>query len=55
MLVYPLRTLTGLADVSSFILVVGSEYVDRAHEVVGRYGPWPVAIQIVCGGAERQD
>jgi 2-C-methyl-D-erythritol 4-phosphate cytidylyltransferase len=55
MLVYPLRTLTRLANVTALTLVVGSDYVGRAHEVVGRYGPWPVAIGVACGGAQRQD
>jgi 2-C-methyl-D-erythritol 4-phosphate cytidylyltransferase len=55
MLVYPLRTLTRLSGVTSVVLVVGHDYMDRAHEVSDRHGPWPVTITIVPGGAERQD
>jgi 2-C-methyl-D-erythritol 4-phosphate cytidylyltransferase len=55
MLIYPLRTLTRLADVTALILVVGSDYLGRAREVLERYGPWPVTIKLACGGAQRQD
>ncbi len=55
MVVHPLRTLTHLAGVSAVILVVGADHVAQARAVVERYGPWPVAIQVARGGAERQD
>jgi len=55
MLVYSLRTLAQISGLTSLILVVGAEYVGQAEEVLDRLGPWPVAIQVVSGGAERQD
>jgi 2-C-methyl-D-erythritol 4-phosphate cytidylyltransferase len=55
MMVYSLRTLTRLSGVTSLILVVASESIGHAQEIVDQYGPWPVPIQVTRGGAERQD
>lgn len=55
MLVYSLRTLSCLSRVTSLILIVASENLRRAQEILDRYGPWPIPIQIAKGGVERQD
>jgi 2-C-methyl-D-erythritol 4-phosphate cytidylyltransferase len=55
MLVYALHTLARLSNLTSLILVVGSDYLERAGEVLEQHGPWPLAVRVVPGGAERQD
>ena len=55
LVVYALRTLSGLRDLTALILVAGADYLDHAREVIRQYGPWPVEIEVACGGAERQD
>lgn len=55
MLVYALRTLARLPNLTSLILVVAAADRERAGEILEQYGPWPAAVQITPGGAERQD
>jgi len=55
MVVYGLRTLARLPNLASLILVVPAADRERAQEILEQYGPWPVAIRITPGGAERQD
>jgi len=55
LLIYSLRTLVALRHMVSLILVVGRDERILAEEVLRQHGPWPVPIQLVDGGAERQD
>lgn len=53
--IYSLRTLTRLSDLSSLVLVVGADQEAATADIVQRYGPWPVPVQLAHGGDERQD
>ncbi len=55
MVVYCLRTLSGLPGLTALVLVVAGDRFDLATSVLDEYGPWPVPVRIVGGGAERQD
>jgi 2-C-methyl-D-erythritol 4-phosphate cytidylyltransferase len=55
MALYSLRTLTRLRDLLSIVLVVGADQLQRAASMVANFGPWPVPVQLACGGPERQD
>ena len=55
MAVHALRTLTRVADVKSIVFVVGADQEAQAREIIHRFGPWPLPLQFVSGGAERQD
>lgn len=53
MLLHSLRTFAGLAATRQVLLVVAAERLQQARELVGDVGP--VAVEVVVGGAERQD
>lgn len=55
MVVHSLRTLGCLPNLTSIVLVVGSDQESRVTEILHRYGPWPVVVRPVPGGVERQD
>lgn len=55
MVVYSLRTLSGIPQLASIVLVVAGECLDEAATLVARYGPWPVPVHLARGGMERQD
>lgn len=55
MVVYPLRTLGQLRNLTSIVLVVDAAEEGRAADIVSQYGPWPSSVRLAHGGAERQD
>jgi 2-C-methyl-D-erythritol 4-phosphate cytidylyltransferase len=55
MVVYSLRTLASVPEISFVVLVVSAGQEARVAEVVRRSGPWAVPIQVATGGPERQD
>jgi 2-C-methyl-D-erythritol 4-phosphate cytidylyltransferase len=55
MAAYCLQTLSHVAGLTSIALVVAAEHVELATSVLAQYGPWPAAIRVATGGAERQD
>jgi 2-C-methyl-D-erythritol 4-phosphate cytidylyltransferase len=55
MVVYCLRTLSGLPGLTALVLVVAADRFDLATRVLDEYGPWPVPVRVVGGGVERQD
>lgn len=55
MVIYALRTLSQLPDLTSLVVVVSADQEARAAAIVSQYGPWPVPLKLAHGGAERQD
>jgi len=55
MAIYALRTLTRVPEVASILLVISPDQEARARQVINRFGPWRLPVQLVHGGAERQD
>jgi 2-C-methyl-D-erythritol 4-phosphate cytidylyltransferase len=55
LVLYPLRTLSQLPRLHSIALVIPSGQEERAAELLGAHGPWPVPIHLTPGGTERQD
>ncbi len=55
MVVYALRTLTQLRDLTPVVVVVSADQAAHAAAVVSQYGPWPLPLKLAHGGAERQD
>ena len=53
--IYSLRTLSRIPALSSVVLVVSADQQASATQIVRDYGPWPSPVQVVRGGAERQD
>ena len=53
--VYALRTLTRVPDIASIVLVISPDEEARARQIIDRFGPWRLPVQLVAGGAERQD
>jgi 2-C-methyl-D-erythritol 4-phosphate cytidylyltransferase len=55
MAVYSLRTIAGVPRLRAVVLVVPPEHQDQAAAILGQYGPWPVPMDVIHGGVERQD
>lgn len=55
LVVYSLRTLGRVSTVTSMVLVVSADQETHASDIVHDHGPWSFPIQLVRGGAERQD
>ncbi len=55
MVLYSLRTLTGVPEVTSVVLVVSPDQEERATEILHGSAPWLVPVRVAIGGAERQD
>jgi 2-C-methyl-D-erythritol 4-phosphate cytidylyltransferase len=55
MVVHSLRTLSGVRSVASIVVVTHADQEGQATEVLHEHGPWVVPVQLVRGGAERQD
>jgi 2-C-methyl-D-erythritol 4-phosphate cytidylyltransferase len=55
MLVYSLRTLSTVPEVTALVLVVAADERRQAESIVGARAPWRRPICIAVGGAERQD
>jgi 2-C-methyl-D-erythritol 4-phosphate cytidylyltransferase len=49
------RALASSAHVTSLIVVVPAGYEARVREQLDQAGGWPFPLQLVAGGAERQD
>jgi 2-C-methyl-D-erythritol 4-phosphate cytidylyltransferase len=52
---YSLRTLCRLPGASAVTLVAPRERLAEARDLVRSLGPWPLKIDVIAGGAERQD
>lgn len=50
-----MRTLTALAPVSRCLLVVAQDRRSEAEAIVRQFAPWRCPVEVVEGGAERQD
>jgi 2-C-methyl-D-erythritol 4-phosphate cytidylyltransferase len=50
-----LRALLGAPSVASVVVVVPRAAVERGRALVERFGPWRAPVDVVAGGAERQD
>jgi 2-C-methyl-D-erythritol 4-phosphate cytidylyltransferase len=55
LVIYSLKTLAQCPTVAAIVLVVAPECIAVAQETLSHYGPWPVPVKVVSGGAERQD
>jgi len=55
MLVHSLRTISQADGVTSIVLVVAADEIQRATQVVATSTPWQVPIELTPGGTERQD
>ena len=53
--VHSLRALLASEAVESVVVVVPAAWRAEARAVIDRYGPWNRPIELVDGGAERQD
>jgi 2-C-methyl-D-erythritol 4-phosphate cytidylyltransferase len=52
---YCLDTLTRIANLDSMVVVASEDQLAAAGRILERPGGWPVRIEVVSGGAERQD
>lgn len=55
MLLYSLRTLSGVSGLRSMVVVAAPAQVATARQLVADHGPWAVVIHVAAGGVERQD
>lgn len=55
MLTHSLATLTELPAVKRAIVVVASDRQPECATLLEQHGPWKVPLELVVGGAERQD
>jgi 2-C-methyl-D-erythritol 4-phosphate cytidylyltransferase len=52
---YCLHTLARVSGIGRIVVVVAADLTNHAEEILARQAPWPVDLQVVAGGAERQD
>lgn len=55
MVLYSLRTLACVPGLHAIVLVVASDQLARAKDLLAQSGPWSVPIELCAGGAARQD
>ncbi|HYD47672.1 MAG TPA: 2-C-methyl-D-erythritol 4-phosphate cytidylyltransferase [Terriglobales bacterium] len=55
MLVQSLRTLCGLDSLRRAVVVAAADRLADAAGIIAERGPWRAPVEIVAGGAERQD
>jgi 2-C-methyl-D-erythritol 4-phosphate cytidylyltransferase len=55
MLVHSLRALVRAPSIAAAVVVAPPQEMSRAQALLERYGPWRCPVDVVAGGAERQD
>ena len=55
LVVRSLRAMLAVPAIESAVVVVPPDYLERGRATLGAAGPWPSAVTVVIGGAQRQD